>query len=410
MKKLILPILLFMMFMPFKVNAFTCDIKTIPTSSGYGLIYEFKKIDISTNESLKNAEFTLSFLNNNYIFETIQNYDDTSSYYEIKSFSNVNTVELYNLLPQSIKDLYDYINSYNDYTIIRSDINYTNNNSICTQWIDENNNTYWDSSIVIDFLIPLKIVEKRAPVGYKRDEMIVLANVSLIFNYKDRDENIDNKQIIITSTGNTFYKYDKSINYEQYIVNNNLSELMQNYPSYDKFIPNEKGSIELKIDNKIENTYKYETKSNNRVNYKIIFSNDGTASSGNNEIKIVIPEELEVIEDTISDNGILNSEKNEIYWNIDYIDSNSKKELSFDIFIPTRAKGEYKLYSSIHNGEIDVNARETTLKINEELSVPDTLKNPNTGTGISLIIITIILFVSSIANIMIKKKKNYILK
>lgn len=46
----------------------------------------------------------------------------------------------------------------------------------------------------------------------------------------------------------------------------------------------------------------------------------------------------------------------------------------------------------------------------ESINVPDTLKNPNTGTGISMIIITTLLLVSSITYIIFKRKKNYIMK
>ena len=45
----------------------------------------------------------------------------------------------------------------------------------------------------------------------------------------------------------------------------------------------------------------------------------------------------------------------------------------------------------------------------ESINVPDTLKNPNTGTGISIIII-VMLIISSITYIIFKRKKNYIMK
>ena len=45
----------------------------------------------------------------------------------------------------------------------------------------------------------------------------------------------------------------------------------------------------------------------------------------------------------------------------------------------------------------------------ESINVPDTLKNPNTGTGISIIII-FMLIISSITYIIFKKKKYYIMK
>ncbi len=50
-----------------------------------------------------------------------------------------------------------------------------------------------------------------------------------------------------------------------------------------------------------------------------------------------------------------------------------------------------------------------TYRTIESINVPDTLKNPNTGTGISIIII-VMLIISSITYIIFKRKKNYIMK
>ncbi len=50
-----------------------------------------------------------------------------------------------------------------------------------------------------------------------------------------------------------------------------------------------------------------------------------------------------------------------------------------------------------------------TYKKIESINVPDTVKNPNTGTGISIIII-FILVISSITYIIFKRNKNYIIK
>ena len=58
--------------------------------------------------------------------------------------------------------------------------------------------------------------------------------------------------------------------------------------------------------------------------------------------------------------------------------------------------------------DTDVVITPTYRKI-ESINVPDTLKNPNTGTGISIIII-VMLIISSITYIIFKRKKNYIMK
>ena len=70
----------------------------------------------------------------------------------------------------------------------------------------------------------------------------------------------------------------------------------------------------------------------------------------------------------------------------------------------TNNKNEYEFIMP----DTDVVITPTYRKI-ESINVPDTLKNPNTGTGISIIII-FMLIISSITYIIFKRKKNYIMK
>ena len=83
-------------------------------------------------------------------------------------------------------------------------------------------------------------------------------------------------------------------------------------------------------------------------------------------------------------------------------------DLSKVVFDDTAIQEKNIVFTNTGSKEIAYYLEDEVYVIN--LSISEKIKNPNTGTGISLIIITIILFVSSIANIMIKKKKNYILK
>lgn len=411
-KKICFIIFLCLVFIPYKTNAIQCyQPRIVPTESSYFFTFDFKKTDASATVEfpLKNAEFNITSLDNRYTFETTQSYNNTNDYYELKSLKIVNAEELYELLPQEIKNLYSSINSYNDYINIKSQIKYSNYDR-CNEWYDENNNKYSDSSIEINFQIPIKIVETKSPIGYIKDEFVAITDVTLFFNYKNQNEAIDNKQIVITSTNNIFYQYDKTIDYNQYIVNNNLIELLQSYPSYEGYIPNKKGNVELEIDNKIENAYNYETNSKKIVNYVIKVSNKGNAPSGDNIVTIVIPKDLKVKEETISDNGILDLENNTVSWSIDYLESNSEKNLSFDIIIPNKTIGEYSFFSSINHNKTNINAPKTTLKINKEITDSKAINNPKTRAGISKIIIAIIFLAITISYLTFKRTKKDLLK
>ena len=75
----------------------------------------------------------------------------------------------------------------------------------------------------------------------------------------------------------------------------------------------------------------------------------------------------------------------------------------------------YKLINNMNDYDLeyDDSMQEIILKYkkidNNQIKIPETLKNPNTSTGLSIIIM-IILFVSFISYIIFKRKKNYIIK
>lgn len=65
------------------------------------------------------------------------------------------------------------------------------------------------------------------------------------------------------------------------------------------------------------------------------------------------------------------------------------------------------------DGTISISTNKFTMpyeNITTEARWAPIIVNPNTGTGISMIIITIVLFVSSITYILLKRKKNYIVE
>lgn len=84
--------------------------------------------------------------------------------------------------------------------------------------------------------------------------------------------------------------------------------------------------------------------------------------------------------------------------------------------IEIKDKNDNKIeYTKIRDNEYEFVMPDTdviiipTYRKIESINVPDTLKNPNTGTGISIIII-FMLIISSITYIIFKRKKNYIMK
>ncbi len=434
MKKIFMFVLFVLVLIPFKVNAGTWCREIRTDISNYEIGIFVNKIDSEDGNVLDGANFIISTLDGNFVFETNQEKgsfpqrsrdklynimekdsltedESDGKAYHITGNKTLSNDELYNILPQSIKNLYDSINTVDDFYNIIDGVEYKMGYSSCKLWVDEEDiarhtvlNTY--------VYFPIKIVETKSPINYQKTEVVYAAIANLYFNYKENEDVIDNKQIQITITSYNYYKYDNSVNYMDYVTDStSLYEYLENNAEkYDGFIPNEKGTIDLKIDNTIENKYIYETGTNKRFTYKIIIENEGTASSGNDEIKIVVPKELEVYEDSISDDGKFNSKKNEIIWKLDYIDSNEKKELSFDIKAPSNSAGEYTLISSLNNNESSLNAPKITLKVKGKASNSDTIKNPDTGVSDYSSIMFIVIILSIGLYGFLKQKKDYLIK
>lgn len=391
MKKYLL-LLLIWMIIPCKVEA-ACTQSALPTSS-YNFNLNFKTIDKNDNSFLPNAEYEITTIDNKYKFDVEQVVYEEDEYYSIIGRKDTTADELSEILPNKIKRIYDDINTYEDYIEIENNTRFKHNleSDFCYYWVDNDGNNYNGQSIKLSAIVPLKIKEVKSPIGYQQKELLILVNVDMFFNYRNSDGIVDNKQVIISTVPNSsiFFEYNSSIKYNDYV--NDPSSIVDylesiNVEEYNHIIPNEQGTTDLKIDNYIENKYEYKTISNKKISYKIVVNNDGTASSGQYNIKVHIPKELEIDEQSITNNGVFNKENREIIWALDYINPHAEMIYNFAIMVPNNAIGDYSIASILYDNNLNISAPKTILKVDDDLTDESQIKNPNTENKIFRVVL-----------------------
>lgn len=375
------------------------ETKCLVNSQNYFNIV-FKKYDSRDFSNLLNAQFKLTSTDGTYTFASRQEYDEYDNFYNINSNnSNLNYDELFNLLPNNIKEIVSSINTLDDYNTVM------NTYDLRFNQIDTNNSGTYDNRDCyhMSFTYPVLLKEVMSPPGYQKQDTIVLSEVEFTFTF-DENNNIKAKGIDIHGYRNGYFYYDSNLNlnsnintYDYYVeyLHTNAEALNigcgDTYPyspsnifevcsdSYT-VIEDDIGEVVLTIDNTVNDKHEYTTNGNSRVEYKVIVSNNGNASSGNNIVKTVIPKEIEVLTNTISDDGVYTNNDRTITWNIDYIDPHSNEELTYSVNVPSNKIGKYTITSNVNsNQQLDI--------VESAPAVLNIVSNPTTGNIFFLIMI-----------------------
>lgn len=173
-----------------------------------------------------------------------------------------------------------------------------------------------------------------------------------------------------------------------------------------------KRAISLNVINKVNNVDKYTAKKGEILKYSIIITNTSDGYSENNIISTVVPSGIEVDKDRISDNGTYNEETNIISWSFDELGPNDEYIFNYYAKIIDDSIIEYIGNSYITSSQIQekVESDDTIVNIENKISIPDTIKNPDTESGIAMIIIVIALVASSATYMLLKRKKSHIIE
>ncbi len=113
-----------------------------------------------------------------------------------------------------------------------------------------------------------------------------------------------------------------------------------------------------------------------------------------------------LIENTISDNGIFNRINNNITWNYDELKPNEEYTFYYYAKIKDDNVKEYVGKSSITSNQVQekVISKDTIVTIEKKAKISNVIKNPKTGTEISILILVLVSLFSGVAYYMFKKK------
>ena len=409
----------------------------------------FYKVDEDLNIS-STQKYKISSIDGNYTYNDYEITALDDGFYELKDGINEKYENVKELIPIILRNKIESVHTKNDVMNLKKDLPHISSYG-SYQFNDEN---------TITFYLPLILKQENIPIGYSRNDLVMIAPTVLRFEY-DSSNNISHFRISprlsVTSTiiELSKFKMPESINdYTNigFLINNesfnnrneaclhemNSGKIITNhlecnssmyvldaswsYSLVPYFIDHE-GTVKLEISNTVNDLTKYNASSNKSLEYKIYVKNTGNAPSGNNVITTNVPDKVKVDEFSISDNGVYIKKDNIIMWNIERIDDEQQVIVSYKALVSNTVNGEELIGNSMvlsdqQTTKVYSNNTIVTLdKIIEIINNPNTgtsmIYIPNTNIGIPINFLFVILIVICITGMMIIskiKKKKYIIK
>ena len=380
----------------------------------YRYSISFGKVDAISKLPLSTAQFEVMSYDRSYKFKSSVDVEDGVYLIEddisvVNNFGlteyDVSYEELLQLIPDAYRDIINSINNIDDYN------NYSENNSLFSY--DNNCNIGMYS-----FHLPIRVEEVKSPLGYQKSSFIIPSVVTVSFRFDESNNNLLSKTIVIKENYRAYFKDDANIgnitysantdNFHSYMLENGVflsgycdgnytNNYYSCYPYYEfPVLEDEVGQVVLSVENTIQDEHNVSLSGDNRVQYKVLVSNTGNASSGNNVVQTSIPKGLDVIENTISDDGVYTTNNRTITWNIDYLDPYGEEELTYDVIVSYKSIGTYKTISNISSDQqLDI--------VESEPAVLKVINNPKTGQIVFVTELFIIFLVIAVIYSLYKK-------
>lgn len=222
---------------------------------------------------------------------------------------------------------------------------------------------------------------------------------------------------------NSLYEYDENFDYSrldkftddewndfdnQYKTNLYASEVDNNL-----IITNHLGSSDLSINISVNDDKEITANAGEKLNYKVLVKNNGNIKSLDNKVTVLLPDGIEYVEGSASENGVYDKDKHTITWNMDNIDPDEAIELIFEA-VATNKNVNYIVKASVINSDmednIDSNEVSVTIsKVNGDnisdnpiaVFVDNTLKN----SSLIIILVSSLLVIAGVVALVTQKIK-----
>ena len=142
--------------------------------------------------------------------------------------------------------------------------------------------------------------------------------------------------------------------------------------------------------------------------------NKGSASAKNVQVKTVVPEELEYIQNSANFGGEYDEETRTVTWDISKLDAGSEAELKYRATVSSDINdlGTIQLRSTVTSDEYpeEIDSGEVTIEVQKKSeafvdNATEVIKNPKTGSILSMILCTLAIMIIFVLNYRYQKKK-----
>ena len=443
-----------------KVEFFNKKIENISDTNAPQYDYFYKKDEEGNN--ISNAKFILRDKEGKIKYDVLYD-EDHKAYGYVKSFEYDNQ-KLLSVLPSNVKDIVSnfkkeedflpYIKTF-DYQSTIS--NFENIKVECIEKLDDVVNFTTSvtesknySSCQVRVPTVLFLEEVVTPKGYEKETAVLPAIVYFIYDFDQETKEVENifsgietyidgvvfERLYkydntldydnIESVYNAFINYDDSMQYKKTrceevkmsntIGNNtfyNIKKLASDELELVKLactpiIVDKKGKSNISINSYVNSKEEINITESSNVEIKVFLKNSGKAPSYENKVVSNVPEGVEYVDGSATDDGVYDSEKKTVTWDLDYLDANSGYMFSYNVSVSTGNKESvYVVTSSVSNEEntesiVSNGARVTTPGMGSNDT--EEVVNPKTGDERRFVII-LGLLIGSIVLFTIKGKK-----
>ena len=304
--------------------------------------------------------------------------------------------------------------------------------------------------------------ETKTPKGFEKEKAVIFPTVKIYYEFDNESGLVNNKMSMIQFSKG-FIKYDDNINYsdlniiesftEEYIdsvlydrvkcdipvefptcpgpgceqasLANGLAmseshmreiKLSENDSNFEPecdtpIIVDKKGSSALSVNSYVNSKEEVNLTESSNVEIKVFLKNTGKAPSYENKVVSKVPEGVEYVAGSATDNGVYDEEKNTVTWDLDYLDASSGYIFSYEVAVTTGSKESvYVTTSSVSSEDnttpiVSNEAKVTTPGVGGDApEEEEEITNPKTGDDLNFALI-LGLLIGSIALISIKNRK-----
>ncbi len=455
------------------VNPYPADIAHDSTEQTIETQYNiFYKMDEEEN-IIDNAEFVIRDFNNDVKYDV--SYDKNLKAYKYVKYVEQDYQKSLSLLLSKEKNIVSNFNKKDDFIpyITGEDDKPDKYIDVHCNWsptnveIDEHEATEVESANVpyyCDVSIPTFMIleETKTPKGYEKETAVILPEIEIHYEF-DNESGLVNNKISVMFFNNGFIKYDDNVDYSNLSVIENFTEEYIDSVLYDRvkcdipvefptcpgpgceqealasdftmseshmreiklsendsnfelkcntpIIVDKKGSSALSVNSYVNSKEEVNLTESSNVEIKVFLKNSGKAPSYENKVVSNVPEGVEYVAGSATDNGVYDEEKNTVTWDLDYFDASSGYIFSYEVAVTTGSKESvYVTTSSVSSEDnttpiVSNEAKVTTPGVGGDApEEEEEITNPKTGDDLNFALI-LGLLIGSIALISIKNRK-----